>query len=265
MTNHRSFHTVLFFTALATLSLYDAQAFAQGGQAWTGTGETVASAAAQTKQLAEQISTLPKTLAVGAYVIGTFFGVKGLIALRDWMVDAERNPLGKSLGFIIASALLIVLPHMIGVIQRSTTDINYKIDPLAKSWQEATDFTGTNGKKTFEDPGDTNNFREAQFKMVDSVVSVPKVIVVLAYICGTFFAASGLMKLKDWVNDGERNPLNPALFRLLTAALLVSFPHVLLVVTGSLFGRGDPNSAAFAVDVNVNTEMGKLTPFNRLK
>lgn len=68
--------------------------------------------------------------------------------------------------------------------------------------------------------------------------SVP-LIPMLSYVAGVFFTASGLLKLKDWVNDGERNPLTPALTRLVVATFLIMLPHMIRLTTGTLFKRNN--------------------------
>ncbi len=64
-----------------------------------------------------------------------------------------------------------------------------------------------------------------------------KIVPMLSYVIGTFFALSGLLKLKDWVNDGERNPLGPVIIRLLVATLLILLPHMMRITSGTFFGE----------------------------
>lgn len=66
--------------------------------------------------------------------------------------------------------------------------------------------------------------------------SVP-FIPMLSYVVGVFFAAAGLLKLKDWVNDGERNSIVPAIGRLMIASALIILPHVIRMTNGTFFGQ----------------------------
>lgn len=77
----------------------------------------------QTKQLADQVSNIPKLIAVGAYVIGAFFAVRALFALKGFIEEPDDNPITKVLGFGAVSALLIMLPYIISVM---TTTIGAK-------------------------------------------------------------------------------------------------------------------------------------------
>lgn len=65
--------------------------------------------------------------------------------------------------------------------------------------------------------------------------SVPG-IAMLSYVIGVFFAASGLLKLKDWINEGDKVGILPALMRLSASALLILLPHMMVISTGTIFG-----------------------------
>ncbi|MDB5478699.1 MAG: hypothetical protein JWM96_1194 [Alphaproteobacteria bacterium] len=65
----------------------------------------------------------------------------------------------------------------------------------------------------------------------------PRLVAMLGYVCGTFFAISGLLKLKDWTNDSERNSIMPGLIRIVVSALLITFPHIFVLVNTTFWGR----------------------------
>lgn len=77
---------------------------------------------AQTTRLGEQVATIPKLIALGSYVIGAFFAVRALFALKGFIEDPDDNPLTKVLGFAAVSSLLILLPYIIGVMQATIAD-----------------------------------------------------------------------------------------------------------------------------------------------
>lgn len=68
-----------------------------------------------TRNLGENISTVPRLIALGAYVIGAFFAVRALFALKGFIESPDDNPITKVLGFAAVSALLIMLPFVIEV------------------------------------------------------------------------------------------------------------------------------------------------------
>lgn len=89
---------------------------------------------------------------------------------------------------------------------------------------------------------------EVQQNISSNIAVVPKGIGVLAYVIAAFFTATGIVKLKDWVTDSEKNPINGAVFRLVVAALLVSMPYVIVVVTNSMFGKNDRMASVTSSD-----------------
>lgn len=73
----------------------------------------------QSQKLAKQASIIPRLIAVGAYVIGAFFAVKALFALKGFIEAPDDNPVTKVLAYAAVSALLILLPYIIGVATQS--------------------------------------------------------------------------------------------------------------------------------------------------
>jgi uncharacterized membrane protein YdjX (TVP38/TMEM64 family) len=94
--------------------------------------------------------------------------------------------------------------------------------------------------------------------MANSSDAIPKLVARICWVAGTFFAASGLLKMKDWIVDSERNTFNAFLFRLIVAALLILLPYILMLTTGTFFGRADGR-----MDVVIGINPGQLTAFQK--
>lgn len=92
----------------------------------------------QTEQLGTQIANVPRLIALGSYVIGAFFAVRALFALKGFIESPDDNPLTKVLGFAAVSALLILLPYIIGVMQNTIAGSNTgaKVQSSAKSFTD---------------------------------------------------------------------------------------------------------------------------------
>ncbi len=101
-----------------------------------------------------------------------------------------------------------------------------------------------------------------QRNIAKDAVYIPRLIAVLAYVIATFFAVTGLFKFKDWIEDSSKNSLNPAIFRLVVAALLIAFPHVWVVINTSLFGTGSGGATQSA---KVQVMRQQLTTFGKAK
>ncbi len=254
----RNLPLLIMMMALFAAMFVPCDVFAQAGP---GTGSTAALAdpdlKGTAKQLASQSSNIAKLMAVLSYVGGVYLSVTGVYSLKAWIVDAERNPLGKALGTLLAAALLILLPYTTRLFRNSGAIFLDKsgVDSAAGSFIE----------KGMVDPGGNNNssdFHKAQYNASLNALNVPKFVSVLAYVGGTFFCAIGLVRLKDWMQDSAKNPITPALFSLVAGALMIAFPHVLYITTSTFFAYGTGSAAS--VQVNVKTKMGNLSPFGTL-
>ena len=73
----------------------------------------------QAKTLAAQAVNLPKLIAVGCYVIGTFMAVRCLYALKGFIEAPDDNPITKVISFGAVAALLILLPFIIGLMRET--------------------------------------------------------------------------------------------------------------------------------------------------
>jgi len=69
----------------------------------------------EAKRIGEQTAQLPKLVAMGSYVIGTFCAVKALLALRGFLEEPDKNPLNVVIAYAVASSMLISLPIIIDI------------------------------------------------------------------------------------------------------------------------------------------------------
>ena len=118
----------------AVMLFLPVDAFAQAG----GVGGNTVDITKQTSQLSKQLVNVPKLIALGSYVIGAFFAVRALFALKGFIESPDDNPLTKVLGFAAVSALLILLPYIINVMTTTITK-NTNVSNLKSSSQSFTD------------------------------------------------------------------------------------------------------------------------------
>jgi hypothetical protein len=106
---------------------------------------------------------------------------------------------------------------------------------------------------------------DAQVQVAQQLDYIPKLISFIAYAIAAFFAASGLLKLKDWINEPEKNPLNAVLFRLVVASLLLCLPKAIYIIDGSIFGSqgANGNCPGCPQDSNVQVPMQSLNTFSK--
>lgn len=105
---HITLFSLILFACVATAAFFlmpIADAFAV----------SATSVGTQSKQVADQIVIVPKFLAVMCYIIGVFFAVRSLFALKNFIIKADDNPINHFLALGMISALLIALPYIIDV------------------------------------------------------------------------------------------------------------------------------------------------------
>lgn len=91
------------------------------------------------RNLGQQITQIPKLIALAAYVIGAFFAVRALFALKGFIEAPDDNPITKVLGFAAVSALLIMLPFIINVMTDSLQARNtQQVQAQSQQFQDTT-------------------------------------------------------------------------------------------------------------------------------
>ncbi len=96
----------------------------------------------QAKTLAAQASNVPKLMAVGAYIIGTFFAIKALFALKGFIEAPDDNPVTKAVSYGAVAALMILLPYIIGVMRNTIGANKDNQDSAASQFAQNLDTTG---------------------------------------------------------------------------------------------------------------------------
>ena len=94
-----------------------------------------------TQNLGKNIATVPKLIALAAYVIGAFFAVRALFALKGFIEAPDDNPVTKVLGFAAVAALLIMLPFTISVMTNALMgNKNTTLDSSIQQFEKTSTF-----------------------------------------------------------------------------------------------------------------------------
>ncbi len=94
----------------------------------------------QAQVLGQQLTTVPRLIAMGSYVIGTFFAVRALFALKGFIEAPDDNPITKVLGFAAVAVLLILLPYVLSVVTKSTGASNVTVKSSSTSFSDDGNF-----------------------------------------------------------------------------------------------------------------------------
>lgn len=119
--------SILFLTAL-TACLYLLAPYAE---ALASGPKTIGESA---KHVSGQMSPLPKLISVICYVIGVYFAVRGLFALKGFIEKPDDNPITRTLGLLSVSALLIMLPYSLHLVKNTFKMQTGKIESAASAF-----------------------------------------------------------------------------------------------------------------------------------
>lgn len=119
----------LFFLFSTTLMLAVAMPWADAFASATTVGT-------QAKQIAGQVAVMPRFIAVICYVIGVFFSVRGLLALKGFIEKSDDTPITKPLALASVGALLIALPYIVDLMVHS---LNMQTSTITSTSQSFSD------------------------------------------------------------------------------------------------------------------------------
>ncbi|MGQ0527148.1 MAG: hypothetical protein ACT4OY_03840 [Alphaproteobacteria bacterium] len=186
--------------------------------------------AIEINDIAESITTsstdLSGLVAALAYLLGIVFLIGGIFKLKDHVENPAQNPLRNALIRFIVGGALFALPI---VYEAMLTTLNGGTITLfdISSGVMGTFFNLLGGAAGL--PGldiVMMDFNSVMASMIESISDVPGFISALAYLLGLVLGVSGLLKLKDHVENPEQNPLREGVIRLLIGGALFGLTTV---------------------------------------
>lgn len=175
-----------------------------------------------TRNIVETSDQLPGLLTAIAYLLALLFGVTGILKLKDHVESPSQTPLRTPvIRFIIGGALLalpIVYEAMLNTINGGEVDEFSQDNTLGGSASELF------GQISTYFP--TLNFNNVLANIVDSIADTPGFIAAVAYLLGLVSGMSGLLKIKEHVENPDQTPMREGVIRLLTGGALFGLPTV---------------------------------------
>jgi hypothetical protein len=205
-------------------------AFAQDG---SGSGNDLKGT---TSQVATELVTIPRLIAMVAYVIGTFFAAKSLFALRRYIDAPDDNPINRVIGFGAVSALLIALPYSIGLTTMS----------LAITGQYS--LTNTSGSFASGASCAAGSGIGAVFcNIVAQVRPFAGFLAMASYVIASALLLTGLLNLKAYGDDPSQMPLRSIVVKFVLATMLFSLPLTMQLFVTTVTGAQSISTSAAAV------------------
>lgn len=178
-----------------------------------------------TKNLYSSTVHVQTFLSLLSYILGVFFSITGLLALRAHVEDPGRNPLNAALLRMGAAAFFIFTP----------TFANFLVGTLGEAGQSNMNFVNTAG------PGDIQGqgLEVALNRLVSDIAPalLDYMVPFVAYAAGVVFMLIGLKRLALATGDGPQAPGGMGTMgTFFVAAALMSFGYFVGALEGSIFG-----------------------------
>ena len=204
--------------------------------------------------------TLPNIIAIFAYLTGLFFGVTGVLKLRDNVENPSQVKLQVPLARLGVGGMLLALPYSYNVISNLFADGtvgSYSGGDVLSITDEA---SGLLGKFSglLGDIGLTHDFNGVLSAIMESIQGLPGIISAAAYMLGLLIGYQGLLKLRDHMENPDQVKLSEPIVRIFTAAAFLALPTVYSAMTLSIT-NGESNTGFVGIMAGIDSVLGALT------
>jgi hypothetical protein len=101
-----------------------------------------------------------------------------------------------------------------------------------------------------------NDMSAVTDKLIGSALGIPKLITMVAYICGIALAVAGIFKLKQHVDNPGQTPMKDGLMRLTAGGALLALPFLTDAMQGSVGDNAQNLDSSGLEAVNDTTNFG---------
>jgi hypothetical protein len=203
MTRH-SYFTLYGILTTALVGLLPFSALADGGVATSA------------RSVGEQVAYVPPLMAIVSYVIGTFFAVRGLFALKGFIEKPDDTPVTRVIAYAGLASLLIFLPYSIDVVANtigSSESMGITVESTAQSF-----------KNTASQCSDDKTIGNVFCNLTEQMGIFPAFLSVISYVMAAVITLIGLLNLKNYGDDPSAVPLRSILMKFVFAVMLISLP-----------------------------------------
>ena len=220
-----NFHKLLsiFGLSLITTTLFSTNiAFAAAGV------DTIS------ENIINSVALVPGLITGIAYMIGVVLAVIGLLKMKDHVENPNNTKLHTPVIYLIIGGTMFALP----VIYTAMVE-------LINGGNAVTDFGANNDSTTFianilgAVSGSTpvQSFAVILGNIIDSIDTLPGLVTGLAYLLGLVAGVTGLLKIKEHV-ENPQTPVKEGLIRLLVGGMLFALPTIYAASYNTINGGG---------------------------
>jgi hypothetical protein len=162
---------------------------------------------------------LPGLLSGMAYLLGALFGVYGILKIKEHVLNPTQAPLKNGVISLFVGGALFSLP-MIYQAMRFTIDggVPTEFDPSGPMGGILSSFLG---KYAY-----AQDFNTVLKSIADSFADAPGFIAAGAYLLASLLGITGLLKIKEHVENPDRVTAKEGIIRLLIGGALFSMPTI---------------------------------------
>jgi hypothetical protein len=187
------------------------------------------------KNIVEGTDQIPGLISVFSYLIGLLFGVLGVLRVRGHVENPDRVPLKSGIIRLIIGGCFLAIPTVYEAMAHTINGGN-QVEFDASKGPISNIMSNLMG--LVSGWGITLNFNAILAKIVGGIADLPGFISALAYIMGLIFGVTGLIKLKDHVENPDQNPLQQGVIRLLAGGAMFALPTIYTAMNELIGGAG---------------------------
>ncbi len=191
------------------------------------------------ENIVDSTDQLPALIAAISYLLGLVLGAWGLWKLKEHIEQPSQTPLRAVISRLLIGAAFLALPIIYEAMAASING-GQQADFDHDIFAPTNFFSGLLGSfSNLGNIGITHDFNAILGAIIDSLSDIPGLITAAAYLIGLVFGAVALWKLKEHIEDPERNPLKEAVVRFLIGGAFLAIPSIYIAMATAISGDAD--------------------------
>ncbi len=187
---------------------------------------------------------IPGLFTATAYLLGTLFGVAGLLKAREHVEQPDQTTLKEPVIRLLAGGALFALPTMMQAAQQSidgnagfVDEVLTTILPsMTANIGQATAVCAAPAWTFFGQAGAVDGVGESICQMANSSALIPSLVSAFAYLFAVVLTIWGVLKLKDHVLAPQQVSIWEGIQRLAAAGGFFALPYMIEVITNTISG-----------------------------
>lgn len=183
----------------------------------------------------ESTSRLPGLLTALSYLLALLFGATGVLKIREHVENPNQTPLRVPLIRFLAGGALLALPMMLRAAFNTfdNTMMDYLTDDTSM-WRFHNNVNAiiTSATGSAGDGGLNDLMRN----IVGGITTLPNLVSAIGYLLALLACVSGILKIKEHVENPDRVELKEGVIRLLICGALLAAPRIIVALQNTISG-----------------------------